>query len=239
MSEKVKIALIADIIASKKMKERGQTQVILNTIINSINTTYQKEIETDLTITLGDEFQGIVKSVETALYFVDLITLSLQLMTKKEVGEEINLRWGIGIGELATPIQDKGYSIGMDGPAFWNAREAIESVHEQNDYGRTNEKLITGTKEDGFYNSILRLQNIIRNEWTTTQKETAYSILKAYHYKTWTNQEVRKILNEDLNLQFSDQTVSKRIISTNIKQYTSSRQLLANKIEEWRVPNDS
>lgn len=239
MSGKLKITLIADIIASKKMTERGQTQIILNTILDSINTTYKKEIETDLTITLGDEFQGIVTSVETAFYFVDLINLSLQLMTKKEIGEEIHLRWGIGIGELATPIQDKGYSIGMDGPAFWNAREAIESVHEHNDYGRTNEKIVTGTEEDAFYNSMLRVQNVIRNEWTTTQKETAYSILKAYRYNSWTNQDVREVLNKDLNQHFSDQTVSKRIISTNIKQYTSSRKLLANKIEEWRVAHDN
>lgn len=239
MSETLKITLIADIIGSKKMKERGQTQVILKSILDAVNSKYEEDIETDFTITLGDEFQGIVKSVERAFYFTDLITLQLQLMTKKEVSEEINLRWGIGIGELATPVQEKGYSIGMDGPAFWHAREAIESVRKHNDYGRLNEKIRTGTEKEDFYNSIIRIQNVIRNEWTSTQKETAYSVINAFHYKEWTNQEVKEVLNKDLNQQFSDQTISKRIISTNLKQYTSSRQLLAKHIEEWRMAHDS
>lgn len=239
MSDQLKITLIADMIASRKMKERGQTQVILQSILDSVNDRYKENIETDFTITLGDEFQGMVTSVKKAFYFVDLITLQLQLMTKRETGEEIQLRWGIGIGKLATPVQDNGYSIGMDGPAFWQAREAVESVRKHNDYGRLNEKMVTGTEDEQFYNSIIRIQNVIRNEWTTTQKETAYSVLKAFHYNEWTNQEVKDVLNADLNESFSDQTISKRIISTNIKQYTSSRQWLAKHIEEWRMTHDN
>src|SRR5690554_4679195 len=108
MAKKVKVALIADIIASKKLKERAQTQ-----------------------------------DIHTAFLLIDLITLELQLKTQQTLGEEISLRWGIGVGELTTPIKIKKVSIGTDGPAYWHAREAIESVHEDNDYGLLNEKLKT------------------------------------------------------------------------------------------------
>lgn len=229
----LKVAIIADMIASKKMKERPAIQNVLAHIIDDINDQYSSRLESNLTITLGDEFQGIVSDIETAFYFVDLITLRLQLLSLEETGEEATLRWGIGIGELTTPIQDKRLSIGSDGPAYWHAREAIEGIHGQNDYGQSNEQMITG-KDDSFYNSIIRLQNVIRNGWTTTQKETAYYVLKTSGYKDIDNQAIRLALNEGLAKSFSNQTISKRLISTNIKQYTQSRRLLAERIEEWR-----
>ncbi|WP_368644706.1 SatD family protein [Alkalibacterium putridalgicola] len=235
MENQSKIALIADIIASKKMKERAQTQQILSDILDKMNEEFSEQIESKLTITLGDEFQCIVSEMETAFLLIDRITLELQLMTIAQLDEEISLRWGIGIGELITPIKDKEVSIGADGPAYWHAREAIESVHEDNDYGLLNEKIRTEHPDDLFYNSIVRLQSVIRNQWTATQKETVYYVLKAGGYGNVSNQQVTDTLKEGLGKSFSAQTVSKRIISTQIKQYIQSRKLLAEKIEEGRV----
>ncbi|OJF97006.1 SatD family protein [Alkalibacterium sp. 20] len=230
-----KVALIADIIASKKMKERAQTQQILSDILEVMNKRFSEQLESHLTITLGDEFQGIVKDLKTAFLLIDLITLELQLKTHQHLGEEISLRWGIGVGELTTPIKNKEVSIGTDGPAYWFAREAIESVHEDDDYGLLNEKIKLNQSDDLFYNSIIRLQNTIRNQWTSTQKETVYHVLKASAYEDVNNQRVTDALQEGLGKVFSPQTISKRIISTQIKQYIQSRQLLADKIEEGRV----
>ncbi|WP_423189304.1 SatD family protein [Alkalibacterium sp. f15] len=235
MATESKVALIADIIASKKMKERAQTQQILSDILEVMNERFSEQLESHLTITLGDEFQGIVKDMKTAFLLIDLITLELQLKTHQQLGEEISLRWGIGVGELTTPIKNKKVSIGTDGPAYWFAREAIESVHEDDDYGLLNEKIKADQPDDLFYNSIIRLQNTIRNQWTSTQKETVYHVLKASAYEDVNNQRVTDALEEGLKKSFSAQTISKRIISTQIKQYIQSRQLLADKIEEGRV----
>lgn len=234
MAKKVKVALIADIIASKKLKERAQTQEILSEILERMNQSFDKKIESHLTITLGDEFQGIVKDIHTAFLLIDLITLELQLKTQQTLGEEISLRWGIGVGELTTPIKNKKVSIGTDGPAYWHAREAIESVHEDNDYGLLNEKLKTEAQDDLFSNSVIRLQNVIRNQWTGTQKETVYYVLKASAYGDVNNQRVTEALEDGLGKTFSPQTISKRIISTQIKQYIQSRKLLAEKLDEGR-----
>lgn len=235
MAQETKVALIADIIASKKLKERAQTQQILSDILGTLNKSFEDSLESHLTITLGDEFQGIVKDVGTAFLLIDIITLELQLRTHQQLGEEISLRWGIGIGELTTPIKNKEVSIGADGPAYWFAREAIESVHEDNDYGLLNEKIRTEQPDDLFYNSIIRLQNVIRNQWTSTQKETVFYVLKASAYEDVSNQQVTDALEAGLDKSFSAQTISKRIISTQIKQYIQSRKLLADKIEEGRV----
>ncbi|MCC5890259.1 MAG: DNA-binding protein [Alkalibacterium sp.] len=238
MEENNKVALIADIVASKQIKDRKTVQELLNSLLDSINTQFKESIASNLTITLGDEFQGIVDSVETAFLIIDLVTLALELDSKKETGEVVTLRWGIGIGRLSTPIKNRKVSIGTDGPAYWYAREAIDSVHQYNDYGQLNEKLSTGQPDDDFFNSVIRLQNVLRNDWTQSQKETAYAILKSVGYDEFSNQVIKQALSDYLKQPFSEQTVSKRIISTHIKQYTHSRGLLAQQIEEWRTKHD-
>ena len=238
MSETIKIALISDIIASRKMKEREQIQEILTSILNDINIRFKEAIESNLTITLGDEFQGIVNSAEAAFLIIDLISLRFQTRTKEEIGVEVTLRWGIGIGRLSTPIKNRKVSIGTDGPAYWHAREAIESVHQYNDYGQLNEKLASDQPEIDFLNSIIRLQNVIKNDWTMSQKQTALIILNETGYEEFTNQAVKKAMTDQLGQAVSEQTVSKRIISTHIKQYAHSRKLVAEKIEDWRRSHD-
>lgn len=238
MSETINIALISDIIASRKMKEREQIQDILNSILTDINKNFKEAIESNLTITLGDEFQGIVNSAEAAFLIIDLISLRFQTRTKEEIGEEVTLRWGIGIGRLSTPIKNRKVSIGTDGPAYWHAREAIESVHQYNDYGQLNEKLASDQPEIDFLNSIIRLQNVIKNDWTMSQKQTALIILNETGYEEFTNQAVKKAMTDQLGQAVSEQTVSKRIISTHIKQYAHSRKLVAEKIEDWRRSHD-
>lgn len=238
MEDNYKIALIADIVASKKIKDRQAVQELLSRILESVNHEFKENIASNLTITLGDEFQGIIDSVEAAFLIIDLVTLGLELETKRATGEKVTLRWGIGIGRLSTPIKNRTVSIGTDGPAYWYAREAIDEVHQHNDYGQLNEKLAIGQTDAVYFNSVIRLQNVIRNDWTQSQKETAYAILKSVGYGEFSNQTIKQALADFLKQTFSEQTVSKRIISTHIKQYTHSRALLAQQIEDWRTAHD-
>lgn len=234
MDTQLKIAVIADIIASKKVENRSPLQKLLNNILEEINDQYSDNIESNLTITLGDEFQGIIKDFQTAFLIIDLIDTRLKVSTRININEEVTLRWGIGLGELATPINNKKLSTGTDGPSYWNARKAIEEVHAHNDYGKTNERLITNAEEDEFLNSVLRLQNVIRNQWTSSQQETAYILFNEFGYEAIDNRKLKKILNDKLKKNFSEQTISKRIISTHIKQYVYSRIQLSQRIEDWR-----
>lgn len=237
MENKTKIALIADVISSKTIAEREMFQEILISILEEINAQFSEKIVSNLTITLGDEFQGLVTDAQTVLMIVDLIHLQLRLKTKAEIGTEILLRWGIGIGEMSTPILNQQQSIGSDGPAYWFARKAIEDIHQQNDYGKTNEKILTNFGQDERINSTIRLQNVIRNEWTLSQAETAYIVLKEFNYDQVNNRQLRISMNRVFKKEFSEQTVSKRIISTHIKQYTESRKLMAEELENWRQSN--
>lgn len=237
MEDETKIALIADVISSKKIVERDKFQEILADILQKINEQFSQNIISNLTITLGDEFQGLVNDTMAALLIVDLIHLELRLKTKAEINSEIILRWGIGIGEMSTPILNQQQSIGSDGPAYWFARKAIEDIHQRNDYGKTNEKIVTNFGQDERINSTIRLQNVIRNQWTLSQAETVYIILKEFNYHQVNNKQLRKSMDKVLKKKFSEQTISKRIISTHIKQYAKSRKLMAEEVEKWRQFN--
>ena len=65
--------------------------------------------------TVGDEFQGSYPSVGAAI--------DAALRVRLEIGPDIDVRFGIGWGEVT--VLDPNTNI-QDGPGWWSAREAIE-----------------------------------------------------------------------------------------------------------------
>jgi hypothetical protein len=68
------------------------------------------------TITLGDEFQAVLKNARHL--FGDIITILYVIYPTK-------IRFSIGIGDIQTPV-NPNQAIGMDGTAFYNARTGID-----------------------------------------------------------------------------------------------------------------
>ena len=101
------IALIGDIIESKKIQKRAEAQKKLLLQFNKINS-ISKTLASPYTITLGDEFQALYKKADDL--FRDIWRIALLLHPER-------IRFSIGVGELSTKINKK-QSIGMDGPAF-------------------------------------------------------------------------------------------------------------------------
>lgn len=211
------IALIGDIINSKEYLNRNEIQNLLRNKIDSLNNKYKKDLKSPITITLGDEFQCLIKNVKVCFLIIDELSLYLSL-------EGVELRFGIGVGMISTDI-DEGISIGADGPAYWSAREAIQIVHRDHDNRNTSTYLkITDENNESFFNSIVRLQDLIRNNWTQTQKQFVYEIISDFGYE----QIVPRTLVETMN--FSSSQVSNRLASTAIRQYVTSRIELSKQI---------
>lgn len=74
-----------------------------------------------LSATVGDEFQGICETLTTALEATLIVRLAL-------VGQA-DVRFGIGKGRLRS-FDPAHAPYEQDGPAWWAAREAIESTAE-------------------------------------------------------------------------------------------------------------
>jgi hypothetical protein len=115
------IALIGDIRQSKGLAERQQIQQRLRETCDELN---QRSDELGLvspfTITLGDEFQAL---------FGHAAGLWRCIFRIESLLRPVRLRYGVGVGAIDTEI-NRASAIGMDGPAFHRAREAVDSLRQ-------------------------------------------------------------------------------------------------------------
>ena len=205
------IAVIGDMIKSRSISDRYRAQQVLQEELHRINLRYQASLASKFTVTLGDEFQGLIKNSHGLLRLLDEISFALL---------PIRFRFGIGIGTLNTEI-DPTTSLGADGPAYWKAREAIDFVHKYNDYGRANVHLMAANHHEsiGLINEILKLTAFQMSGWRDSQLEVYRRILS------------EGILDPDSikhremaeQIGISPSALTRRFESSGIKRYMLSR----------------
>ncbi|MGT2932700.1 SatD family protein [Streptococcus catagoni] len=203
------LAIIGDFIDSKSFKNRYNFQQQFQDSLEKINQSYHKTIVSKFSITLGDEFQGLLTNDAPIFQIIDDLN---RMMSPYQ------LRYGIGLGEILTKINPE-ISIGADGPAYWKARQAITEVHVKNDYGQTH-LLFQSSQDDLDFtlNSLLAAGEAIKSNWRTSQEEVFYQLLKENIYSEDFN---HLFLAEKLELDPS--ALSKRLKSSSIKVYLRSR----------------
>lgn len=121
------IALIADICQSKKLDDRSLVQDQLQIACDNINERRESfGLVSPFTITLGDEIQALFS-------YSDQIWVAI--FELEQAMHPVRLRFGFGVGEIATKVNNAS-AIGMDGPAFYRARKAVEELRADNKYYR-------------------------------------------------------------------------------------------------------
>lgn len=93
--------LMADIINSGKKEQKPLMEDFKN-LIEEINKIYKTDISSPLTITLGDEFQGIIKNLAASIQII--LTLEENRIHKKL---NFKLRYVLNQGEIETPVNEK------------------------------------------------------------------------------------------------------------------------------------
>lgn len=112
------IAVIADIVGSRALADRAAAQAAIDDAI--------LRVEQDLPLatrplipTVGDELQGTYATLTDAMAGLLLVRLALP--------DGVDCRYGLGIGATAEVPSRAGALA--EGPAWWAAREAIDTVH--------------------------------------------------------------------------------------------------------------
>ncbi|WHZ31655.1 SatD family protein [Desemzia incerta] len=164
-------AVIGDIKDSRTLSNREAVQERFRSVLQSINQTYAEDIAAEFVITLGDSFQGLVKNKRVVLTILFEIELAMS---------PVEFRFGIGLGEISTPIQREN-SSGMDGAAYHRARQMIDTI-EANEAkyatSETNAMICSGTgyqANDSLLNAVLSLGTALKSKWTQRQKEIMYT----------------------------------------------------------------
>lgn len=116
MVQKV-IVLIGDVIASRKIHERAAFDSILLETLDTLNQ-QNPHILSPYTITIGDEIQAVFSRADALLS--DVVSIMAAIHPEK-------MRFSFGVGTLIKPVNPV-QAIGMDGPAFYEARDGIEEL---------------------------------------------------------------------------------------------------------------
>ncbi|WP_440895507.1 SatD family protein [Amphibacillus sp. Q70] len=176
------IAIIGDIADSKKIKDRKAFQQKFKHILADINDRYVADMAAKFTITLGDEFQGLVNN---GAYIIKM------MMEIEMAMAPVELRFGIGIGDITTDI-DFNHSTEIDGPAYHRARQMIHEIEKKkSQYTERQSNMMICSDEnnkeiDELLNSIFSVCHALKSKWTDRQTEIIYTYLtnNRNQYKT-------------------------------------------------------
>ena len=160
-------AIIGDIVNSKKIPNRQEIQDLFYSVLMEINMEFCNDIASDFTVTLGDEFQGLISKP----------SLSYEIIIKiKQKMSPIELVFGVGIGEMHTTIR-RDISIGSDGPAYHYARNMVEKAKKK----RPSIRYYSDTTGDELINGLLYFTESCINSRTAKQVEAVklYDELKS------------------------------------------------------------
>lgn len=152
-------AFIGDISASRDLDagERRTVQERLGDLLDDLNRGLDEAILADFTITVGDEFQGLL---------VRPGVLPELMWRLRDRLPGLRFWTGVGFGGLDTGLEER--AVGMDGPAFHRAREALEVAHDDGLHGG----VFSGFGDDDpVLGGLSRLLDWQRQRFTDAQRE--------------------------------------------------------------------
>ncbi|MEM6796685.1 MAG: SatD family protein [Acidobacteriota bacterium] len=160
LRDAVYIAVIGDIVDSRSLADRADVQLELEKTLAGLNEAYEDVIASRFLVTLGDEFQGLLE--------VEARISDVWWWIQDRLRERIEVRFGFGLGPLATALKPE--ALGMDGPCFHAARQALDASRDsgvQIAFGVTGDAKLTQS-----LNSLAGLLDSTTRGWTSTQWET-------------------------------------------------------------------
>ena len=173
-------AIIGKIVSAEKManQERYEMQYAVDKILTQVNKEYKDDIAYDFRLTLGDEFQGLIKNAAAVLEILD---------KTKYLAGTLELVFGVGIGPIYSAISKKN-DTRPDGPAFWNAGFAIQQLKKNKSYTRP--KILFENDDNERYknewiqviNESLNLCDFIEKGWTEKQRNIIMESINLYGY---------------------------------------------------------
>ena len=149
------VALIGDVVGSRRSPDRRALQRRLRLGIEGINTRMGGRLSSPLALYGGDEVQGLLARPEGCVEIV--VELSETIFPERLV-------FGLGYGTVSTELSPEVAQI--DGPCFHRARSALEDVRGEtwlkaSGFGATTDTALT---------ALFGLMAAIRSRWTEKQQ---------------------------------------------------------------------
>jgi hypothetical protein len=191
------VAVIGDVVRSKQLEpsERAAVQSALERVMLDTNSRYRDAVLADFLITLGDEFQGMVRQPEAIPEIVQNL---------REQLPKTRFRIAVSHGELTTPL--KPVALGTDGPVWHAARRLLDEWRKAK---RDGVGFIGFAQDDVVLNGIAAL---LTYHWTHLE-DSQREILTALRDQS----DARKQVAERIGI--SQQALSNRAQSAGWREY--------------------
>lgn len=151
--------VMGDLVKSESSLPIEQLYVLFNKAVDDQNFANANALVSPMTITLGDEFQGVVRTLAQAAMIAR--NLRLQLMA-----DAIDCRFVIGLVEIKTPINtDKAWN--MMGPGLARARQKLNNKKADQFYRFS---LIEAPVTENLLDAIGIGLSVIELGWTDQQR---------------------------------------------------------------------
>ena len=161
---------MADIVSSHE-KDSKTLMKDFQGLVQWTNMIYGDLIQSPLTITLGDEFQGIVVSASKG---VDIMLAMEEYILEEEL--DFKLRYVLHEGEVETPInEDKAYE--MLGPGLTDARKMLNNMKKEN--GR----FLVSIGDNDQISNMMRITQHFIDGWHPKDRSTVSGFLQGHDYK--------------------------------------------------------
>lgn len=162
-------ALIIDIKNSKKMNEevRNKYQLKLKKSIDILNKLLKDKLKYRVVFSLGDSVQGLFYDLNDAYGYFDLL---------KNLSYPLELSGGIGYGEVYVDLESFDSNT-QDGPAYHNARLALDICKEEN-----LEIVVVDYRNDIYVNESLRVIKSLESKGSRKRKDIANLVNLLYPF---------------------------------------------------------
>lgn len=203
---------MADIIESHVYAQQALMQAF-KAIVQEANRQFKADLYSPLTITLGDEFQGVVRDVQTALRIIIFLE-----EIRIERGEQYNLRYVLLEGDIETSI-NTAIAYEMLGTGLTQARQALNRMKSET---LRFQILIENTRTNTILNQAFIIFEVIRSAWNLERDHVLITaFLKNADYKI-----VAKRLNKNRSLMW------KRAHNLQIESYNAIKKIIATVIQQ-------
>ena len=158
--------VMGDIVGSERSSAPDMLHAAFNQVVDEHNQRFSDALASPLTITLGDEFQGLTPSLMHALPIV-------QSMRFKLLERSIDCRFILGQADLSTPINKKN-AWNMMGRGLSRAREKLNDKRVNTFYKFS---LLGNELTEQLLDALGVGLSMIEQGWTRRQQEDIRDIL--------------------------------------------------------------